>query len=645
MNLAFCIYNYFPTGGLQQDFMNLIKTCLSSGHQVSVYTTEWQGSIDDAIALYLIKTLKLSNHQRLKDFARQCHSHFRDNKYDLIVGFNKMPGLDVYFAGDDCYQTILRQKHGRWYAFTPRARTYSKLEQTVFSNKVNTRILYIAPKQRTHYYQHYHIPIERFHALPPGCQIDNNPMTAKKALALRQHHGLKPNTFVILFVASHFKTKGLDRLLKALASLPNHLSQHTHCLIVGSNKTEPFLQLAKHLAVKVPLTWLGPQSELASYYTAADLLVHPAYHEAAGKVLLEAMYYATAVLTTDVCGYAPFVKKAAAGNVLAEPFDQNTLNSTLFTMLNRKRLSKWQTSAQTFSVQQDYCSMHSTALAHLETILQLKTNAPSSITSNLQMTSTIPKALKQWLLQLPNLQSVFHIKGEIFREVPDRRTLKFTHLKQNYFIKLHLGIGWHEIIKNLLHFRKPILSARNEWYATHYLETLDIPTTPPLCYGQIGNHPAHQQSFLITQPLNKLICLDQILEIWNKQRPNLLVRRSWINRVATIMRTMHQAGMSHSDCYLCHFAVHTNLDGNRMLPISSPMYLMDLHRAQIQATLSKRWRAKDLAGLAFSSANSILNRKDRLYFIQCYHQQRLAVCLKKHKRLWQWVIYKSKLMG
>ena len=43
MKLALCLYKYFPYGGLQRDFLRILKECQSRGHEVSVYTSEWQG--------------------------------------------------------------------------------------------------------------------------------------------------------------------------------------------------------------------------------------------------------------------------------------------------------------------------------------------------------------------------------------------------------------------------------------------------------------------------------------------------------------------------------------------------------------------------------------------------------------------------
>ena len=58
------------------------------------------------------------------------------------------------------------------------------------------------------------------------------------------------------------------------------------------------------------------------------------------------------------------------------------------------------------------------------------------------------------------------LKGEVFRELEARRTLRIEVAGQGYFVKIHRGVGWKEILKNLLSLRLPVLGAGNEWRAS-----------------------------------------------------------------------------------------------------------------------------------------------------------------------------------
>ena len=55
------------------------------------------------------------------------------------------------------------------------------------------------------------------------------------------------------------------------------------------------------------------------------------------------------------------------------------------------------------------------------------------------------------------------LKGEVFRELEARRTLRTEAGGRAFFVKIHRGVGWGEILKNLLSGRLPVLSGRRVW--------------------------------------------------------------------------------------------------------------------------------------------------------------------------------------
>jgi len=66
------------------------------------------------------------------------------------------------------------------------------------------------------------------------------------------------------------------------------------------------------------------------------------------------------------------------------------------------------------------------------------------------------------------------LEGQVFRELEARRTLRSEVAGRTYFVKIHRGIGWAEIFKNLLSLRLPVLGAQNEWRAIRRLQELGI---------------------------------------------------------------------------------------------------------------------------------------------------------------------------
>src|SRR3990167_6682321 len=168
MKLAFCLFKYFPYGGLQRDFLRISQACKQRGHDVHVYTTEWQGDLEPGITLHLIKAKACQNHASNRVFAEQVQAELKKNPYDLVVGFNKLPGLDIYYAADVCYQSRINMQRSVFYRLLPRYRQLIKYEEAVFARGKATEIMMISSLQQPEFIHYYKTEFERFHLLTPG---------------------------------------------------------------------------------------------------------------------------------------------------------------------------------------------------------------------------------------------------------------------------------------------------------------------------------------------------------------------------------------------------------------------------------------------------------------------------------------------
>ena len=119
----------------------------------------------------------------------------------------------------------------------------------------------------------------------------------------------------------------------------------------------PFRKLAAQLNVADRVKFLGGRPDVSDFMLAADLLLHPAYHENTGTVLLEAMVSGLPVLTVDNCGYAHYVNDARAGIVLASPFQQTEFNAALQKMLLSPERIEWQRNGLAFASNPEIYSM------------------------------------------------------------------------------------------------------------------------------------------------------------------------------------------------------------------------------------------------------------------------------------------------
>ncbi|MCN4144603.1 MAG: lipopolysaccharide core heptose(I) kinase RfaP [Thiohalomonas sp.] len=255
---------------------------------------------------------------------------------------------------------------------------------------------------------------------------------------------------------------------------------------------------------------------------------------------------------------------------------------------------------------------------------------------------------QQWQNKDPFTEAE-NLQGEVFRALEARKTLRFLlsdkgHEK-SYFIKIHRGVGWFEIIENLIRLRLPVLGAKNEYLAIKKLEALHIDTMHIAGYALKGKNPAQQQSFIITEYLINTISLEDFCADWPQTPPKFRLKQSLISKLAHISSTMHENGINHRDFYICHFLLNKSLldkdfmeksqDKEQLDHESLKVSLIDLHRAQIRQHTPERWIVKDIASLYFSAMNIGMTQRDFYRFMKGYHHCSLRDCLTQHGDFWQ----------
>jgi len=370
LRLAFCLFKFFPFGGLQRDFIDIARACQQRGHSISVFTMSWEGEVPQGFKVSLIPVKGWSNHRRCLNFSRKISEHLTKEQYDLVIGFNKMHGLDVYFAADPCYQARVREEKNFLCRMGNRYRTYKALEKAVFHHSAKTHILLISEWEKAKYLKYYGTADERFHYLPPGISFDRLIIDGGGQLRsnTRSEMGLDDDVFLLLMVASSFRTKGLDRALRALGGLPGSYKNRTKLVVIGDGDPGPFKKMARRLNISGSLFFLGGRSDVARFMNASDLLVHPARSETAGTVLIEAMAAGLPILVTDICGYAFHVEKARAGLLIPSPYDQKIFDRLLLHMLTSPERETWRRNGIDYVKSNDFFSRAEKAADIIETL-------------------------------------------------------------------------------------------------------------------------------------------------------------------------------------------------------------------------------------------------------------------------------------
>ena len=233
--------------------------------------------------------------------------------------------------------------------------------------------------------------------------------------------------------------------------------------------------------------------------------------------------------------------------------------------------------------------------------------------------------LKLWSERDP-FEAVFELEGEVFRNVKNRKTFRIEVDGKGFFVKIHRGVGWKEIFKNLLQFKLPVTGARNEFLALAKLSQLGIATMKSAAFAERFFNPARRESCLITEELTDVVTLED----WGAENVVSPLRNRLICAVARSAGAMHRAGINHRDCYICHYMLHLPSAENK----KPTVYVIDLHRAQIRKKVPYRYWVKDVAGLLFSAWSAALTQREALRFIRVYSGRPLKKELRENRKFW-----------
>jgi len=273
MQLAFVLYKYFPFGGLQRDFMRIALECQKRGHQIRVYTLIWEGDVPPGFEVLVAPVKAFFNHRRNEKLTAWMEADLAKRPVDRLIGFNKMPGLDVYYAADGCFEDKAQNLRHSLYRRWGRYRHFAEYERAVFAKDAKTEVLMISEVQQPLFIKHYDTPLERFHLLPPGIAQDRRrPADADEIRAgFRAEFSLKDDELLLVQIGSGFKTKGVDRSLKALAALPAELKKRTRLFVIGQDDPKLFQMQSATLGLGDNVTFLKGRSDIPRFLLGADL--------------------------------------------------------------------------------------------------------------------------------------------------------------------------------------------------------------------------------------------------------------------------------------------------------------------------------------------------------------------------------------
>jgi D-inositol-3-phosphate glycosyltransferase len=314
------------TGGMNVYVRELSREWSRQGIYVDVYTRAQEAAgprvreLAEQSRVFYVKAgpeqpyNKNYLYRHLDEFAAGVKAY--NYRYDFIFSHYWLSGIvadalrrawDVPFA--QMFHTLAALKNQVAHSSEREPRRRINCEGEVM--RMADRIIAATPDDREQMVALYSAPREKVRVVPPG--VDLNRFRPLGRVQAKRQVGVLPHREMILFVGRIQPLKGIDTLIRALALVHQQeptLAENLCVAIIGGHshqdgaELERLKALGSDLGLKGLVTFLGAtdQDWLASYYSAATMVVMPSHYESFGMVAIEAMACGTPVIASDVGG-------------------------------------------------------------------------------------------------------------------------------------------------------------------------------------------------------------------------------------------------------------------------------------------------------------------------------------------------------
>ncbi len=316
--LALVRQKYRPDGGAERFVSRALEALEDQDLDLSVITREWQGDVNPNWHIHLCDPMKWGRVSRERGFANAARKIWQQEKFDIVQSHERIPGCDIYRAGDGVHRRWLLQRSRLLPAWrgkrllTDRFHSYvMRAEREMYAAPELKSVICNAQMIKNEIMADFGLPDEKITVIYNA--IDNQkflPATEALRHQLRQQFNIPQQAHCLIFVGSGFERKGLEAAIRAVAPTDSIL------LVVGQDKDEKrYRGLAQSLGCEQRIRFMGVQKQTLPFYQAADALLLPTLYDPFPNVILEAMSCGLPVITSQTCGGAEFIQQGVNGFV------------------------------------------------------------------------------------------------------------------------------------------------------------------------------------------------------------------------------------------------------------------------------------------------------------------------------------------
>jgi UDP-glucose:(heptosyl)LPS alpha-1,3-glucosyltransferase len=340
VKLAIVRQKYTAFGGAERFVERALVALRAKGVDVSIIAREWQGDMQGV----RINPFYLGRTWRDAGFARGVRRLIEQNRFDLVQSHERIPGCDIYRAGDGVHATWLELRNRPFDRLAPWHRYTLAAEAEMFRHPGLRAVICNSRMVKDDIARRFGLADEKLQVIYNGVDLDafHPRLREEHGRALREKVGAGETAPVLLFVGSGYERKGLPTLLHALSRMSR---RDAWLWVVGRDKDESLMRkLAQTLGVDDRVLFLGAQADVKPFYGAADVFALPTLYDPFPNAALEALACGLPLVTTTTCGAAELITPAngsviGAGDAVALALSLDSLCSRAPAMRDAARAS------------------------------------------------------------------------------------------------------------------------------------------------------------------------------------------------------------------------------------------------------------------------------------------------------------------
>lgn len=331
MRVAFVKQKYMPYGGGERYLQRLLMSCLDLKCQVHLITTAWPEQNVPGVAVHVLPFHKRSRSARIRSFSDAAEAYAGEQRFDVVFSLDRTASQDLWRAGEGVHRVWLDRRRlfepawKVWWAERSEGHRVmleierKAVEQTPF-------IITNSHMVRKDIQQVYGERHGEIHVVYNG--VDPLEFSTvgrfEHRERIRREWDVPAEAPLLVFVGSGFHRKGLAECLNALSATPG-----MYLAVLGRDRSAPWEQKAVSVGLGDRVRFMGPQTDLAPFYHAADIAVLPTWFDPFPNVGLEALRCGARVLTTRFAGMAELVDESVNGRVIERPDDLEAFRQAL----------------------------------------------------------------------------------------------------------------------------------------------------------------------------------------------------------------------------------------------------------------------------------------------------------------------------